>query len=144
MYLFIISMIAILVLFYMYEMNKEKFTIGYDPNFLFQEPVNYNTKKQNCDELTFNPTECIVDTVIPFNKTVCNESLSPITNNDKYNAKTFSEQKENPTLSLIYNFDLLPSFNGAQISELESLTSSKSDVKSLNSIENDIMTNYQI
>ncbi len=142
MYLFIIFMVVILVLFYMYDMNKEKFISGYDPNFLFQEPVDYEIKKQNCNELTFNPSECVVNTVVPFNKTVCNESLSPITNNDKYNAKTFNNQKENPTLSLIYDFDLLHSFNEAQIGELESLSSSKSDVKSLNSIENDILTNY--
>jgi hypothetical protein len=162
MNLFIILLIVILVIIYVCTGNKDNFTIGYNPNFLFQEPVDYSTKEQNCDELTFSPTECVVDTVVPSNKIVCTESLTPITNNEKdcrSNNKKNKKNKKNPTLSLIYDFDLLSSFNNAQINndqinndqinnddminkELESFDDLKTDVRSLASLENDNLSNY--
>lgn len=163
---FVITLIVILVFIYIYGMGlgfgnwngSEKFTSGYDPNFLDLEPVNYNTRKQNCDELTFTPTECVVDTVVPSNKIVCTESLTPITNNQKDCDKNKQNKPPNPTLSLMYDFDLLSSFNNAQINddtnqkklsinklgadELETFDDLKTDVKSFNSLENDLMSNY--
>lgn len=151
MNLFIILLIVILVIIYVWICGKDKdnFTIGYDPSFLFQESVDYSTRKQNCDELTFSPTECVVDTVVPSNKIVCSKSLTPITNNEKDCKKDNKKDKSNPTLSLIYDFDLLSSFNNAQINnddignkELESFDDLKTDVRSLASLENDNITNY--
>lgn len=163
---FIILLIVILVLIYLHEyLYKEKFVSGYDPNFFNPEPVDYNTRKQDCDELTYTPTECVVDTVVPSNKVVCDKSLSPITNNDIANKKKCkaSGEKKNPTLSLKYDFDLLSSFNNSQINndennlnedsnkvyiednfgdELETFNDLKTDVRSLNSLENDVMSNY--
>ena len=154
---FILLLIIILVVIYFYSVKLEKFTSGFDPDFLYSEPVDYKTKKQDCNELTFNPTECVVNTVTPSNEVVCTNTLSPITNNEIDCIKSKSEKKnveKNPTLSLIYDFDLLSSFNKAQIDndneiskknqndELETFNDLKTDVKSLNSLENDIMSNY--
>lgn len=143
MNLFIILLIVILVFIYAFGSEKDNFTVGYDPNYIFQEPVDYNTKKQNCNELTFNPTECVVDTVVPSNKIVCTESLRPINGNDKDSIYDKKDIK-NKTLSLIYDFDLLSSFNNSQINnnnitnkELESFYDLRTDVKSLASLEND-------
>lgn len=160
MNLFIILLIIILVVIYLCTCSKDYFTIGYDTSFLYQEPVNYNTREQNCNELTYSPTECVVDTVVPSNTIVCNESLTPITNNDKdcvikdkedkedKKYKKDKEDKKNSTLSLIYDFDLLSSFNNSQIGnnnivngELESFEDLKTDVRSLASLENDNITN---
>ena len=159
MNLFIILLIVILVIIYVYTNTKDYFTIGYDPNFLYQEPVNYNTREQDCNELTYTPTKCVVDTVVPSNKIVCTESLTPETNNSKDCGDKNKKDTKNPTLSLIYDFDLLSSFNNSQITndnvannniandniangELESFDDLKTDVKSLASLENDNITNY--
>lgn len=147
---FIILLVIILVIIYLTNfMSKENFTIGYDPNAFDYEPVNYNTRKQNCDELTYTPKECVVDTVVPSNKVVCTESLSPITNNEKSYANNKNNRQKNPTLGLKYDFDLLPSFNQAQIdgdekniSELETFDDLKTDIRSIASLENDLMSNY--
>ena len=171
MNLFILLLIVILVIIYVWTNSKDYFTTGYDPSFLYQEPVNYNTREQNCNELTYSPTKCLVDTVVPSNKIVCNESLTPVTNNEKEYGIKDKKGKNNksPTLSLTYDFDLLSSFNNSQINnvnnvnnvndeknvnnvnnennnifngELESLDELKTDVRSLASIENDNITNY--
>jgi hypothetical protein len=156
---FVLLLIIILIVIYTYGFISENFVSGYDANDLLNEPVNYDTRKQNCNELTYTPTECVVDTVIPSNKTVCTKSLRPITNNEIEisNANKNTVKTKNPTLSLKYDFDLLSSFNDAQIdnnntnttqqkmndvNELDSLNELKSDVRSLNSLENDIMSNY--
>lgn len=153
---FIILLVIILVLIYLSNfITNENFTIGYDPNSFNYANVDYNTREQNCDELTYTPEECIVDTVIPTNEIVCNESLTPITNNEKNcNKNKKNTTKTNPTLSLTYDFDLLPSFNESQIDkntniksnndldELETFGDLKTDVRSLASLENDLMTNY--
>lgn len=153
---FVILLIVILVVIHLYEFlnknGKEKFVSGYDPSFFDPEPVDYNTKKQDCDELTYTPSECVVDTVVPSNKVVCNKSLSPITSNDIENEKSHkNDNKPEQTLSLKYDFDLLSSFNSAQIDrnddknnmkELETFDDLKTDVRSLNSLENDLVSNY--
>jgi hypothetical protein len=158
---FIILLLIILVIIYLTNfINKEKFTIGYDPNYFDYEPVNYNERKQDCRELTNTPGECVVDTVVPSNKIVCTESLTPITNNEKYcknnknNINTKNSKEKNPTLSLKYDYDLLPSFNQSQIngdkniypqnnlSELETFEDLKTDIRSFASLENDLMSNY--
>lgn len=148
MYLFIILLIVVLVIIYVLGNRMDGFTVGFDSNFMSQEPVDYSTKKQNCNELTYNPTECITNTVVPSNKIVCTESLTPNDNNNKNRKLANSEDTKNPTLSLIYDFDLLSSFNNAQINndnmvdkELESFDDLKTDIKSLASLENDNITN---
>lgn len=132
---FIILLIVILVLIYLYKNTNickkfENFVGGYDPNFFNPEPVNYNVREQNCDQLTYTTSKCDVKTVVPSNKIVCNKSLSPITNNDILNEKLLNKKKNNnisneDNLCVINRFD----------DEL------KTDVKSLNSLENDIETN---
>jgi hypothetical protein len=147
---FIILLVIILVVIYLTNfMSKENFTVGYDPNAFDYEPVNYNTRKQNCGELTYTPEECVVDTVVPSNKVVCTESLRPITNNEKSCAGNKNIKEKNQTLSLKYDFNLLPSFNQAQIdgdkkniSELETFDDLKTDIRSLASLENDLLSNY--
>ena len=149
LHLFIILLIAILVIIYVWTSNKDYFTVGYDLSFLYQEPLNYNTREQDCNELTYNPTHCVVDTVIPSNKIVCTESLTPITNNEKDCEVKDKKDTKKSNLSLINDFDLLSSFNNSQIAnnkiandELESFDDLKTDVKSLASLENDNITNY--
>jgi len=134
--------------------RNENFVSGYDLSIPLNEPVNYDTKKQNCNELTYSPEECVVDTVVPSNKIVCSKTLSPITNNqiDYVNKNKNKKKSKNPTISLNYDFDLLSSFNNAQqndtykqnddMDELKTWDELKTDVHSLNSIENDIMSNY--
>ena len=151
MYYFVILLIVILVVIYIYGFitKNEKFVSGYDSSDMLNEPINYITRKQNCDELTYSPTECIVDTVVPSNKIVCTKSMSPISNNeiDSIEKEKKEKKSKNPTISLSYDFDLLSSFNNAQIEnntddEIKSLDDLKTDVKSFNSLENDIMSNY--
>ena len=151
MYYFVILLIVILVVIYIYGFitKNEKFVSGYDSSDMLNEPINYITRKQNCDELTYSPTECIVDTVVPSNKIVCTKSMSPISNNEIDSIEKENKEKKykNPTISLSYDFDLLSSFNNAQIEnntydEIKSLDDLKTDVKSFNSLENDIMSNY--
>lgn len=153
---FIILLIIILIIVYLTNfMGNENFTSGYDTSFSDYESVNYNTRKQNCNELTYTPEECIVDTVIPSNKIVCNESLIPNTNNQKDYENTNISNEKNPTLGLKYDFNLLSSFNKAQIngdeniklvnnniSELETFDDLKTDIRSLASLENDLISNY--
>lgn len=157
---FIILLVIILAVIYLTNfMSKENFVIGYESGYSSSYnpndygPVNYGTRKQDCGELTYTPEKCITDTVIPSNKIVCTESATPITNNEKSCANTNTVQR-NPTLSLEYDFDLLSSFNDAQIdggdkipndktvSELETFDDLKTDIKSLASLENDLMSNY--
>ena len=147
---FIFSLVIILVIFYLTNfMSKESFNVGYDPNSFDYNNVNYITGEQNCNELTYTPEKCIINTVVPSNKVVCTESLTPITNNEKSCVNNINAEK-NPTLSLKYNFDLLPSFNKSQInsddgnnsSELETFDDLKTNIKSLASLENDLLSNY--
>lgn len=141
---FIILLIVILVIIYI-GIRAEYFTSGYEPNTLSYGLVDYQTREQNCGELTYVPNKCSVNTVVPSNEVVCNESLTPITNNDLINEKKQIKEK-NPTLGLEYNFDLLSSFNNSQIKlnsgELETFEDLKTDVKSLGSLENDLLSNY--
>lgn len=157
---FIILLVIILVVIYLTNfMSKENFTVGYDPNAFDYEPVNYKTREQDCGELTYTPDECVVNTVVPSNKVVCTESLTPITNNEKSCANNKKSKQKNPTLSLKYDFDLLQSFNRSQIDgdgdeknnininknnidELETFTDLKTDVRSIASLENDLLSEY--
>lgn len=131
LFYFIVVLVIILVIFYLFK-SKEGF--NYDLAYTY-ETVDYNTRKQKCNELTFNPNPCTVETVIPSDQYVCNESLTPIDNNNK-ECRRPNKEKKNKNLSLEYNFDLLPSFNNAQQYDL------KTDVRSLNSLENDLISNY--
>lgn len=120
---FIVLLVIILIVIYISKfISKENFTIGYDQSAFNYEHVNYNTKKQNCDELTYASKKCVVDTVVPLNKIVCNESLSPITNNEK--------SYENKNI-----------ISDDNLSELETFNDLKTDIKSIASLENDLMTN---
>jgi len=153
---FIYLLIIILVVIYMYRFitNNENFVSGYDSNDILNEPVNYTIKKQNCNELTYSPTKCDIDTVIPSNNIVCIKSLNPITNNEIDYDKKKPKKYNNPTLSFAHDYDLLSSLNNNQLDnnnkiqqnnnndELQTFDDLKTDVKSLNSIENDIMSNY--
>jgi len=147
---FIILLVITLVVIYLTNfMGKENFTVGYGYNAFYYNPVNYNTRDQDCGELTHTPEKCVVDTVVPSNKVVCTESLTPITNNEKSCINNKNTKEKNPTLSLKYDFNLLPSFNQAQIdrnhkniSELETFDDLKTDIVSLASLENDLLSNY--
>ena len=151
---FILLLICLLIVIYMsgFFYDKEKFVSGYDSSDLMNEPVNYSTRNQNCDELTYTPEKCVVNTVIPSNKSICTKSLNHIKNNEIDSAGKNQNESKNKTLDLTYDFDLLSSFNNSQIEnnlnhknkndELESFDDLKTDVRSLNSIENDIMSNY--
>ena len=74
---FIIVLIVILVIIYIWNPtnqtnNQENFDVNMNQQY---ESVNYSSRKQDCSELTFNPSECVVETVIPKNKIVCNKIL---------------------------------------------------------------------
>lgn len=150
--IFIVILVIILLVIY-FSSQKENF----DPNLMYlnsstPEPVDYSTRKQDCNELTWSPTKCVVDTVVPPNVNVCNESLTPVTNNQKA-CKVTKKTKNNPTVSLQYDFDLLPSFNNAQQNDIvttqpkeknhhSNSVDLETDVRSLNSLENDLISNY--
>ena len=148
---------------------KSNFESGSDQIQNYQH-VDYNTKIQNCNELTYDPEKCIVKTVIPSNINVCGDTLTPISNNQlenenfktKKNTKNKNTKNKNnkPPVSLLYDSDLLSSFNDSQIDNL-SLNSNQNinlkpsprdnfgnnsdletEVRSLNSLENDLMSNY--
>lgn len=150
----IIILLVILVVFYLFDMYvKSNEPFFSNPNLLQSyEPVNYNNRNQKCNELTYNPSKCTVETVVPTNKIVCNKSLRPITNNDIDCDKRKKKTKKNPTLSLQYDFDLLPSFNQAQQQTPNNTSDNKNyinnsiesitDIRSLNSLENDLISNY--
>jgi hypothetical protein len=133
----------------MCQQNTENFDPNLSQSYL---PVNYNKLEQNCDQLTWSPSECNVKTVIPSNVNVCgNESLTPITNNQKDCRKKKKDFKKRPSVSLKYDFDLLSSFNNSELNN--NLSSEKinineynndliTDVRSLNSLENDLLSNY--
>jgi len=152
---FMIVLVVLLVIIYIYGMNIDNF----DPNLSkstqsaqSSQTVNYNTKKQNCDELTYNPNKCYIETVVPSNTNVCvTDTLVPITNNQKEYKKNKKETIKRPSVKLQYDFDLLSSFNDSQIDNLPSINNFadnkntyelETDVKSLNSLENDLMSNY--
>lgn len=164
---FILVMVVVLVIFYIGDIVGSKSTENFNPNLAWinsysYEPVDYNTRIQNCNELTYNPDKCDVDTVIPPVVNVCGETLTPITNNEKEVRKNKKQlEKKNPTLSLEYDFDLLSSFNNAQIDNINKNNINKSnngpnrkqqkqyniddlmtEVRSLNSLENDLISNY--
>ena len=164
---FIVVLVVILLVIYFIDCRSSK--ENFNPNLMFSnsytpEPVDYTTRAQDCNELTWSPSKCVVNTVVPPNVNVCGKSLSPITNNQKEcgkNKKTKSKSKPNPTVSLKYDFDLLPSFNNAQQNDIldgqetfKNINTSKSDnyvsnsfdletdIRSLNSLENDLISNY--
>jgi hypothetical protein len=146
--IFIVVLIVIFVIIYTGQNNLDQFDPNLSQSF---QPVNYNTLKQDCNELTWSPSKCTVSTVIPKGKNVCNENLSPITNNQKECKRKNKDLKKNPTVSLQYDFDLLSSFNNAQISNSDELNNFKinnndheliTDIRSLNSLENDLISNY--
>lgn len=150
--IFIVMLIVVLVIIFIGQNNLDNF----DPNLSQSyQPVNYNTLEQDCNQLTWSPSKCTVETVIPSNINVCNEELTPITNNQKECKKRKKDLKKRPSVSLQYDFDLLSSFNNAQIDnspnknnqyvnnknvndDIELLT----DIRSLNSLENDLISNY--
>lgn len=151
---FIVTLIVILVIIYLGQNNLDNF----DPNLAQSyQPVNYNTLEQDCNQLTWSPSKCKVNTVIPSNVNVCNNELTPITNNQKECKKRKKDLKKRPTVSLQYDFDLLSSFNNAQINNspnqntnnqnmnnqnMNNGTELLTDVRSLNSLENDLISNY--
>ena len=148
---FIIALIVILVIIYV----SQNYLDNFDPNLSQSyQPVNYNTLEQDCNQLTWSPSKCKVNTVIPSNTNVCNNDLTPVTNNQKECKKKKKDFKKRPTVSLQYDFDLLSSFNDAQIDNLPNKnininnqninndTDLVTDVRSLNSLENDLISNY--
>jgi len=100
---FIVVLIVILVIIYVGQGYFEKFYPNLSQSY---QPVNYNTLTQDCNELTWSPSKCTVSTVIPKGKNVCNDNLSPITNNQKESKKKKKDLKKSQTLSLQYDFDL--------------------------------------
>jgi hypothetical protein len=149
---FILVLIVILVIIFIGQGYWENFDPILSQSY---QSVNYNTLKQDCNELTWSPSKCNVSTVIPKNINVCNDDFTPITNNQKEHKKKKKDLKKNPTLSLQYDFDLLSSFNDAQITnqqlgDPDKLNNLKNinnyelitDIRSLNSLENDLISNY--
>ena len=146
--------IVVLVMILLIISVGQKYLENFDPNLSQSfQPVNYNTLEQDCNQLTWSPSKCTVPTVIPKDKNVCNDDLLPITNNQKEYKKKKKEIKKRPTVSLQYDFDLLSSFNNAQISnpdeennqyKAKNLNNYEliTDIRSLNSLENDLISNY--
>lgn len=170
MKIFIVILLVILAVIYLMDLNcgKESFDSNSNSNLMYinsytPEPIDYSTRKQDCNELTYNPEKCVVDTVIPSGSDVCDNSLTPITNNQKEYKKN-KKIKKTPNLSLRYDFDLLSSFNGAQLNDIQTKQEPKNstgktnsregkyyvdnsfdletEIRSLNSLENDLISNY--
>ncbi len=133
---FILVLVVLLVVIYIHHIHTETF-LNISTNQFDSEPqpVDYNTPYQNCNQPAFDPVKCEIETVVPSNKIVCGENLIPQTNNQK-ECKRQIKKESSPTLSLEYPFDLETSFNNAQINDLDTNT------KSLNELENDLISNY--
>lgn len=152
---FIVLSIVILAIIYMGQNNLGSLD-NFDSNLSQSyQQVNYNTREQDCNQLTWSPSKCSIKTVIPSNKNVCDDELTPITNNQKECKKRKKEKNKN--VKLQYDFDLLPSFNnsqinsgtqnnnGTQINNNNNDNNNKeleTDIRSLNSLENDLISNY--
>ena len=146
--------IVVLVMILLIISVGQKYLENFDPNLSQSfQPVNYNTLEQDCNQLTWSPSKCTVETVVPKGENVCNDDLTPMTNNLKEYKKKKKDLKKSPTLSLQYDFDLLSSFNNAQISnpdeennqyKAKNLNNYEliTDIRSLNSLENDLISNY--
>ncbi len=171
-FILIVILLIILAIIYLYDFLNTKTNTNMTEKFYSDvdlsqsyEPVNYKKMTQNCNELTYDPSKCYVETVVPENKIVCNKSLSPITNNQIDCNKRKKKLKKNPTLSLKYDFDLLPSFNQSQqkslnidnndiddIDDIDNKDNNKlyvnnshdltTDIRSMNSLENDLISNF--
>ena len=170
--IFIVLLIVILAIIYIGQKHLDHFDLNFHQSY---QPVNYNTLEQDCNQLTWSPSKCTVSTVIPKDKNVCNGDLTPITNNQKECKKRKKDITKThqiptpihqiptpirPTASLQYDFDLLSSFNNAQISNHDGLNNDNNDntynnnynniydhelitdIRSLNSLENDLLSNY--
>jgi hypothetical protein len=155
--IFIFVLIVILAMIFVGQGYCENFDPDLSQSY---QTVNYNTLKQDCNELTWSPslssTKCTVETVVPKGKNVCENNLSPITNNQKECKKKKKDLKKSPTVNLQYDFDLLSSFNDAQINNQRQISNSDkindilnknnyelvTDIRSLNSLENDLISNY--
>jgi len=141
---FVILLVIIFIIIYIYNKNIENFNSNSNFNSILTqsyEKVNYNTKKQNCNELTFDPNNCYVETILPSNTNVCTDKsllFTPIDNNNKKYEKNNKEiKRKTKKLTNIEN-DLLSNFNEHKNYDDDLFT----EVKSLNSLENDIMSNY--
>lgn len=135
LFFFIVILIVILVFFYIKQIHFE--------NFDYNQHVNYNTMEQDCNQLTHEQSKCSIKTTIPKNENICNDDFTPKTNNQiEYRNK--KNLKKKPTVNLQYDFDLLSSFNNAQINNHDNDIDKEltTDVKSLNSLENDLISNY--
>lgn len=137
-------LIVILIIIYLMNFNLME---NFNQNPLYSnsyENVNYNFKNQDCNQLTKSPEKCIISSVIPSNINVCHETL---TNN--YKEKRKKKNFDNKSLNeLDSNFDLLSNFNNNNelTSHQNSIMPTENDLmidtKSLNSLENDLLSNY--
>lgn len=168
----IIIIIGLIAIYIFYETN---FCKNYKDTFQIFQPVDYSTRKQNCDELTFSPSKCSVDTVVPKRKLVCDSNLVPMRNIDigmemvtdkdmriHMDTDTSKENEHRKKMTLEIDSDLVvgneyessslpvikprspppptPGYGQGQGQNPEQ-TTPMLDVKSLASLENDLMSN---
>ena len=141
----IILLLIILIILFIWDLStRENFYINQNssnlnsPNLYYPQyqGLNYNTRVNNCDELTFHKYPCKVETVIPKNKKVCNDQLIPIDNN---NLKVYKKKLNNTINSKpkpIANIDL-----GSLMSDSINNRENETDIKSLNSLDQDLISN---
>jgi len=127
-----IALLIILIIIFIWNKSEENF----DQNLSQQyENVDYNTRLQNCNQLTYSNNKCNIETVIPNNINVCNDNLIPTDN--------IPSKKKNKTFKNKINNDLLVNLNNSEknnfkYDEKDLIT----EIKSLNSLENDLISNY--
>ena len=117
----IIILLIFLIILFLWDMNRrEPFFGGSD-----YEPVNYNKRGQPCDNLTgSNP--CVVDTVIPSKKIVCNKNLDPVDTNSCPKPKSKKNAKTN-MYSCIENVDM-----GLSMDELDQMSMDQMNMEQMN------------
>jgi hypothetical protein len=139
-------------LIYWYNNTQDNFNSNLSPNY---QTVDYNTQIQKCNELTFNPDKCINNIVMPKTINVCNTDYVPNINynkeynkeyNQEYNKEYKKKYKKKINLELLQNSnnkntDLLNNDKYQDIPEKKINNKIITEIKSLNSIENDLFTN---
>jgi hypothetical protein len=146
----IIVLLIILIGLYIWDMYKREHFMGYGP-------VDYNTLKVNCDNLT-GSRPCVVDTVKPSRDLVCNkrfEVVDPNTLRDKTNPRNIRkgiiekggmEMSNSNDMDLIIKdkrnkVNILEDDNALSFDELDKLSMDQMDMSEMNVQPMDMMMN---
>lgn len=142
----IIILLIILIILYIIDMyNRESFKVltmvKPNPNSLHYGNVNYNTPYENCKDNLGSPLnkQCVVKTVIPKRKSVCNNRLDVIDLNTEHNSLlSFDDKVDNELIKILDDVDYCDNdskYQDQKNNKIKNLLMNDIDIKSLNSID---------